>query len=39
MKRSPDGARTAMRKIISEVLDLIEEAERLDKKAAARPRR
>jgi len=39
MKRSPDGARTAMRKIISEVLDLIAAAEKLDKKPAARSRR
>ena len=38
MKRSPEGARTAMRKIISDVLVLIDDAGDLDKKAAKPPR-
>jgi DNA-binding FadR family transcriptional regulator len=39
IKRSAEGARTAMRRIISDVLELIDEAGNLDKKAAKPARR
>lgn len=39
IKRSAEGARTAMRKIISDVLDLIDEAGNVDRKAAKSSRR
>jgi DNA-binding GntR family transcriptional regulator len=39
MKRSAEGARAAMRMIISDVLELIDEAGERDKKAAKPSRR